>query len=825
MNHGPELGLNSNQAWDLMPAMHSKLMDLIRHVLGQADHPGELARSLADGIRELTGAHGILLTQCGPAPDGSASRLLCLEPSQVRLRAEKGPELSMLVKAAHQLKTTAVWPAGAAAELSPALAALGFDLAVALPLQAGTFRVGSLVVLGLPDPGRLDEVRNLLEPLAGIAALVLRNAALHHEQEQIVAERIRDLRESEKRIASTRDELKRVLDLVPDMICTVKPDGRFQSANPAFVKTLGYAREELLAVSFFDLIHPDDREQTKLEVQRQLAAQPTACFENRYRCKDGSHRVLEWYAAPSIAGVLYATARDITERKRTEEKIREQAALLDQTNDAILVRTGDGVISYWNQGAENMFGWTAREIVGRNARETLFASADSARLEEIERQVLQEGHWLGEMRYVTKTGNDIIGQARATLLQNPAGAPQSFLLLITDLTEHKKLEAQFLRTQRLEALGTLASGIAHDLNNILAPIVMVAPLLREAQTPADMVEQLDLIEASVRRATDVARQLLAFGRGQGGERMPLHLKHLLRDLRHVILETFPRNISFASSEDPNLWPLVADPTQLHQILLNLCINARDAMPEGGKLCVTTTNFQADDHFASMVAGARPVAYVHLQVSDTGSGIRPEHLDKIFDPFFTTKDPGRGTGLGLATVQQVVASHGGLVQVHSQVDQGTTFDVFLPASPDAVDLAKPSAPPASPLDGQGQLILIVDDEEYIRRITQQTLLRHGYRTITAADGVEAVAIFARHQQETKAVVTDLMMPGLDGLGLVKVLNRMAPALPVLVSTGLGSDPAQNEKLVQLRQLGVGVCLTKPYTTHQLLAALQAVISPP
>ena len=373
-------------------------------------------------------------------------------------------------------------------------------------------------------------------------------------------------------------------------------------------------------------------------------------------------------------------SRQLEEQKLAAEKIRHQAVLLDQTNDAILVRTLDGPITYWNTGAERLFGWTLREMLGRNPRETLLAATPPGKLDDIERQVLEQGHWLGEMDFVTKTGLQLVGLARKTLVRDSAGVPRSLLFLITDFTEQKKLEAQFLRAQRVESLGMLAGGIAHDLNNILAPIFMVMPVLRDPQTSAEMEESLDLVEASARRASDVVRQLLTFSRGQSGQRLALHLAHLLRDLRRVLRETFPKNITVAITEAPDLWPLVADPTQLHQVLLNLCINARDAMPEGGRLAITAVNFQVDDHFATLVPEARPGRYLQLQVTDTGSGIPLEHLEKIFDPFFTTKEVDCGTGLGLATVRRVVSGHGGFLQVHSQMGQGTTFEVYLPASP-------------------------------------------------------------------------------------------------------------------------------------------------
>jgi PAS domain S-box-containing protein len=519
-----------------------------------------------------------------------------------------------------------------------------------------------------------------------------------------------------------------------------------------------------------------------------------------------------------------ALAAGVADRHRAEAQIRDQAALLNQTNDAILVRSLAGEITLWNRGAELLFGWSAPEALGRNAKDILAPAASREKIAAVEQELQKKGHWLGEMDYVTKSGKHLIGQARATLVRDAAGAPQSILVLITDITEQKLLEAQFLRAQRLEAVGTLASGIAHDLNNILAPILMAVPILREPQTPEAMVPTLDLVESSALRAADVVRQLLTFSRGLGGERIPLHLKHLLRDLRNIARETFPKNIRFTSQAAPDLWLLVADPTQLHQLLLNLCINARDAMPRGGTLAVTAANFSVDDQFANMVTGAHPGAYVQLQVQDTGTGIAPGNLDKIFDPFFTTKEVGRGTGLGLATVQKVVIGHGGFLRVRSQMGTGTTFEVYLPAAPHAVALAESAAPPPA-LAGQGELILLVEDEEHIQETIQATLLRHGYRAVVAGNGIEAIDIFSQRRKEIKAVLTDLMMPVMDGLALVRVLAKVAPGLPVVVSTGFGNDPDQEENLEELRRLGVSTFLTKPYTSDQLLHALHGALNQP
>ena len=524
---------------------------------------------------------------------------------------------------------------------------------------------------------------------------------------------------------------------------------------------------------------------------------------------------------------LAASVGIALKRRQAQDAMHEREADLELAQQIGQIGSWESDLAagtlVWSKESYRIFGCDPAAFVP--TREGFFQLVhpdDRARVREaVEESIRSGADYELDHRIRWPNGTERVVHEKGHLLRDAQEKAERLVGTTQDITERKNLEMQFLRAQRLEAVGTLAGGIAHDLNNILAPIRMVAPFLREAQTPAEMAENVDIIEASTQRATDVVRQLLTFSRGQSSQRIPLDLKHLLRDLRSVLHETFPKNITFALSEAPDLWPLLADPTQLHQILINLCINARDAMLEGGTMAVTAANFQADDHYAGMVADARPGPYVLLTVSDTGSGIRPEDLDKIFDPFFTTKEVGKGTGLGLATVHRVVTGHGGFVRVRSQVGRGTTFDVYLPASPEAVAPAEPALPTPLPA-GHGQLIMVVDDEEPIRQITQKTLVRHGYQVVTANDGTDAIAVFVRHQAEVKGVVTDLMMPGMDALGLVKVLAQMKPGLPVILSTGLGEDPEQNQRFEALGRLGVSIVLTKPYTADELLNALQAVL---
>ncbi len=389
----------------------------------------------------------------------------------------------------------------------------------------------------------------------------------------------------------------------------------------------------------------------------------------------------------------------------------------------------------------------------------------------------------------------------------------------------KEAEARLLRAQRLESIGALASGIAHDLNNILAPIMMSAPMLRWGLKPDEVEKTLVSIEKSARRGADLVKQLLLFGRGVEGNRTLLQPKHLTRDIARMVRETFPKAISLESKTANDLWPLLGDATQIHQVLLNLCVNARDAMPSGGRLSLSAENVRLDEPAASMVAEANPGPYVLFRVADTGEGIPPAILEKIFDPFFTTKEPGRGTGLGLSTALGIVKSHGGYLDVRSEVGQGTTFSVYFPATPSQVapiaDLPA-SLPPAK---GDGELILVVDDEPEILKITEQNLARNGYRTILAQDGVDAIVQFTQRRDEVHAVVTDLEMPLMDGVSLARAIRRMDPNVQIIASSGIGTAAVLDEKMRQLNELGVHTLLTKPYGAETLLAALhQALLKP-
>jgi PAS domain S-box-containing protein len=510
--------------------------------------------------------------------------------------------------------------------------------------------------------------------------------------------------------------------------------------------------------------------------------------------------------------------RDITERRRAEEKLIEQAALLNQTQDAIFVRSLDHRILFWNWGAERIYGWTAEEAGCRDVRELIY-HGDLAPFERAEVAVIGKGEWVGELRHFAKDGREIIADCRWTLVRDASGQPQSILSINTNITEQKKLESQFLRAQRMESIGTLAGGIAHDLNNILAPILMAVQMLELKATDEGSRRMLELLRTNTERGSEMVKQILSFARGVSGERIAVQAKHLIKEVVKILKETFPKSVAIRFKIADDLCVINGDATQLHQVLMNLCVNARDAMPAGGTLTIEAENTVVDETYAEMMLSARPGRYVRISVADSGVGIAPEHLNQIFDPFFTTKELGQGTGLGLATVMGIVKSHDGFVNVYSEIGKGARFTLYLPAV-EAAALRQPQeAKPGLP-SGRSEMILIVDDEQAIREITKTTLEAFNYRTITANDGAQAVALFARHSGEVKAVLTDMMMPVMDGAALTAALRSLDPQIKIIASSGHYAEG----KMTEAANAGVNAFLPKPYTAEKLLKTLAEVLKP-
>jgi PAS domain S-box-containing protein len=510
--------------------------------------------------------------------------------------------------------------------------------------------------------------------------------------------------------------------------------------------------------------------------------------------------------------------QEIQERQRKEQKIREQAALLDITTDAILVQDLSSKILFCNKGAERLYGWTAEEAIGKNAMRLLYRDA-LYQLEDNYEILAECGAWQGELRQVTKEGKELIVESRWTLVRDEDGQPKSILTVNTDITEKKQLETQFLRAQRMESLGTLAGGIAHDLNNVLTPIMMTVQLLETKLQDEQSLEWLSIMETNVKRGADLVKQVLSFSRGLEGQRKTLEVGRLISEIEQIAKQTFSRAIEVRTDlTSQNLWTIAGDATQLHQVLMNLCVNARDAMPEGGILEISAINQWIDAHYARMNFEAKVGPYVVITVSDTGTGIPQKIVDKIFEPFFTTKELGKGTGLGLSTVIGIVKSHGGFVNVSSEIGKGTQFKVYLPVKQSGVTDCTPAAQQELPL-GHGELILVVDDEDAIREVTKTLLETNDYRVLVASDGIEAITLYTQHKEEISAVLIDMMMPSMDGPTAIRVLKKINPQVKIIGVSGLVS----NHKMIELVGNSVKTFLPKPYTSNELLKNLQTVLS--
>jgi PAS domain S-box-containing protein len=535
-----------------------------------------------------------------------------------------------------------------------------------------------------------------------------------------------------------------------------------------------------------------------------------------------AERIRASYAA--LEQRIAERTHELAERKRAEEALRKsEASLRDAQRIARLGNWEWNMVTNelrWSEELYSIFGLARQKFRGTYAAflERVHP-ADREKVEEAVRRSLENGEAFGlEHRVIRPDGESRIVREQAELFRDESGKAVRLVGTLQDITEQKRIEAEFLRAQRMDGIGAIAGGMAHDLNNALAPILMGIQLIRKRVSEPEVGQMLEVMETNTHRGADMVRQVLTFARGRDGERESLDMGRLICEMENILRQTMPKSISVQALVPRDLWPVVGNATQLHQALLNLCVNARDAMPEGGELTLAADNVELSAPEANDIPGAKPGAYVMVMVSDTGTGIPPEVLPHVFEAFFTTKAPGKGTGLGLSTIVRIVRNHGGFVGVKSEVGVGTSFDVYLPRAEPAPTLTQPSVekvPVAQP--GRNELILFIDDDRSVREMVAPALTEQGYRVLTAANGAEGLGLLGLHAGEVRLVLTDVAMPVMDGLEMMQKLRTHQPELPVVFMSGtldVGQTPLPP---------GAAGFLSKPFRLEQLLAVITEALA--
>lgn len=649
--------------------------------------------------------------------------------------------------------------------------------------------------------------------------------ALVIQGRSIVQAVVRDIswrKQAEQRLR----QLSRVVEQSPSSVVITDTNGNIQYVNPKFSEVTGYTSEEVIGQNPRLLKSGEKTAEEYKHIWDTIVSGQDWKGEFRNKKKNGD---LFWQSA-SICPItnengditqFLAIGEDISERKRTEAALKKSEEKFFKAFNAApavmaIFTLNEGRCVEINNAFVQISGFSRDEVIGRTLSE----------LELIEnpedlRQLTQKLKTEGELRneecaYKAKSGESLVGLISAELIDMD-GLP-CVIFTILDITERKQMEEKFLRVQRMESIGALAGGMAHDLNNILAPILMSASMLNEEKVQEESRRQLlSGIEEAAQRGANIVNQVLTFARGVKGEHTVLKTHDLTMQISQMVKEIFPKSIAFTLNLPKTVWNITGDSTQLQQVFLNLCVNARDAMDEGGTLELSIENCEVDTAFAHMVPNATPGCYVQFKVADSGTGIPKAIIDRIFEPFFTTKEPGKGTGLGLSTVVGIVRSHGGFLQVESEPGEGSIFRVFLPATTDAVpDIEKPDQPSIS--RGHGETLLVVDDEPDILQIISAVLTQNGWNVISAADGVEGVASYLTYSRKIEALITDMVMPNMDGLSLIRSIRKLSPDLPILVSSGYSNEESREE----LKRLHVNGFLKKPFSARQLVAQVSTLL---
>jgi PAS domain S-box-containing protein len=666
-----------------------------------------------------------------------------------------------------------------------------------LPLRAGKLIVADLSHSVLEVPGQSPRVLTIFRDIS-------------------------ERREAEKKLRESEEKFRTLSEQSPNMIY-INKRGKIVYVNKKSVETLGYSKEEFYSpdFDFMKLIAPEYLELVKENFRNHLEGREVAPYGYALVTKGGKKlegiqttTLIDYEGEQSILGLV----TDVTEQKRADEELRKLSRAVEQSPASIMITDTAGDIVYVNPKFTQVTGYHPAEVLGQNPRILKSGHTPSSEYKQLWQTIKSGNEWRGEFHNKKKNGELFWESASISPVRDPNGVTTHFLAVKEDITERKGLEEQLWQAQKMESIGTLAAGIAHDFNNILAIILGYTSLMhRAAEDSPRVATSLEAIAKAVDRGAGLVRQILTFARKTEVNLEPLEVNMVINELAKMLGETFPKTISLSLQLEESLPVISMDHSQLHQALLNLCVNARDAMEDHGSLMIASRSISGSD-IASRFPKAIGNHYVLISVSDTGVGMDEATKSRMFDPFFTTKEKGRGTGLGLAVVFGVVQAHQGFIDVESEPGEGSTFKIYLPVSAGIIEQPRTEAPPGAEIPGGTETLLVVEDEEMLLELVGTLLEQKGYRVLGAADGERAVEVYARHQDEIALVITDLGLPKLDGWEVFKRVTKINPKASVLLASGYVDRDLKQEIL----ESGVKGFLQKPYRPDELLLTVRKIL---
>ena len=697
--------------------------------------------------------------------------------------------------------------------------------------------------LRLPELGLRQIVtfeRRIIRPDGEERIAEVSATRLSNDQFQVIVRDITERRTAEEQVRRSEHRFRALVEHASDVIAILDPDGTIRYASPSHRRVLGVDPVALEGQNRFSFVHPADVAPLRAQFDRALSRDgPTPPRDIRFRRADGSYATLsvtltDMRAEPAVGGIV-ANSRDVSAERSANEARRQTEVIFDSafraSRDAVVIfRLSDERILDVNDAWLATTGLTRDEVIGRSQAEfAIWGESEQARF----RNILERDGFVRDFEFSFYRSDRKRGWAMLSAEIIEVEGELSVLAIGRDMTAQRELEVQLRQSQRLEALGRLAGGIAHDFNNMLAAISGFSDLAA-AELPDDGQVKRDIreIQNASARAAALVRQLLAFSRQQALVPRVVDVNEIATRIEGMLRRLVGDGVSLVTALATDIGRVFADPSQLEQILINLVVNARDAMPDGGLVTIETADAYVGAGFGDQAAPMKPGRYVLVTVTDNGVGMDAQTAAQIFDPFFTTKELGRGTGLGLSTVYGIVQQSGGYIWTNSAPGAGSSFQVYLPttdaeAEPVAPSAADPVA--ATVMSAPAQTVLVVDDEAMIRVVIRRVLEKQGYRVLEAKGGVDALWISAQESRPIDLLLTDVMMPGMDGRELARRYLAERPATRVLFMSGYAHDAADGTtssvRQPQAREATdlPPTTLRKPFTTQELLHAIQGALT--